>query len=121
MKTAIVAIALYLISTVALAGDRIVGGDKNDDYITIQDRACESGLVVSLVSEPYRAGLKHAVYGMRDGKTKIQGCWTYLPEHPGIIFTLWEDGGMIPVPENEFRPIGQHRPGHRPDHKSHDE
>lgn len=101
-------------------GDRVLRTPGAGDYIVISLAKCSSRMVNERTKPEYRAQNKQATYHHRNG-TKIAGCWLTVPQHPGMIFTAWEDGDVFQFSDGDFVPMGMppgYRPGYRPDDKS---
>ena len=90
---------LILVAGAAHAADRSL--QLQDAVVTLQDKACQVGVILAAVAPEVRKALKHGTVVVTEGKNKtaLQLCWI---EDNGLVFMMDENGYSPVIPSSAF-------------------
>ena len=90
---------LILVAGAAHAADRSL--QMENAVVTLQDKACQVGVILAAVAPEVRKALKHGTVVVAEGKNKtaLQLCWI---EDGGLVFIMDETGYTPVIPSSAF-------------------
>lgn len=126
-----VIVALLIFGAQRVVAADVLVYEVKGDKVVLEMKACESDLIKSRVKDEFHKVLKNATYVANNYSvpTAIAGCWldgddntrveygkdekgqpkfveisSLDPTLRGHVLTMWEDGDIMPLPKNEFKP-----------------